>query len=560
MNRRTIVGIILLMSISLIGIIAVQVFWIKNAIDVKIQQFDQSVNDAMNHVVNRLEKNENLIVLSEQINDVNHHIEFKFQGLDSIMNYNYTFFDSMGERIKRYESGNQTLKWLEEDYQNRYEMYTWIDSMGSNVEFGITIPLGMEPETKMEPDQDREPFELEYDDVYILSDSIDASKFVIQAESRINLKMNKLTNMLNQMVVEVDAFAAPISQRINPVYLEKLIRKELINSGILLPFEFAVVSGIGDELIPVKSNNFNQEELNTQYRVNLFPNDIFDMPNYLLLSFPQVSSHLYKSIILLLLGSIIFTLIIIITFSVTMWVIVQQKKTSEIKSDFINNMTHEFKTPIATISLAVDSIDNPKILSLPNKVKYFTGIIRNENHRMNKQVENVLQMALIDKKDFDLRIRQINIHEVIQRAADHFELQIDKKNGKLELHLDAENPVINNDEIHFYNIINNLIDNALKYSNEEPEIIIKTKNTNGGIIISVVDNGIGISKEAQNKIFDKFFRVSTGNIHNVKGFGLGLSYVKALLLTFDGDINVESEPGKGSTFDVFLPFGTVGRK
>jgi two-component system phosphate regulon sensor histidine kinase PhoR len=321
----------------------------------------------------------------------------------------------------------------------------------------------------------------------------------------------------------------------------------------LLPFEYAVVSGLGDELLPVKSENFDTTALNTPYRVNLFPNDIFEKPNFLLLTFPEISSHLYKSIFFLLIGSILFTLIIIITFSVTMWVILQQKKISEIKSDFINNMTHEFKTPIATISLAVDSIDSPKILSLPEKIKYFTGIIRNENRRMNKQVENVLQMAMIDKKDFKLHIRQINIHEIIRRSANHFKLQLEKKNAAIQLDLQAENPIIQNDETHFYNIINNLIDNAIKYSTENPEIKVKTENTGNGVKISVQDNGIGISKEAQDKIFDKFFRVSSGNVHNIKGFGLGLSYVKALVLTLKGSISVESEPGKGSLFCIYLP-------
>ncbi|MCF8367024.1 MAG: HAMP domain-containing histidine kinase, partial [Bacteroidales bacterium] len=307
------------------------------------------------------------------------------------------------------------------------------------------------------------------------------------------------------------------------------------------------------------SSNFKDEALNTPYRVSLFPNDIFEKPNYLLLSFPEASSHLYKSILFLLAGSVIFTLIIMVTFSITIWVILHQKKISEIKSDFINNMTHEFKTPIATISLAVDSIDNPKILSIPEKITYFTGIIRDENRRMNKQVENVLQMAMIDKKDFNLQIREINTHEIIRRSADHFSLQLEKKKGSLALDLNAENPFINNDEIHFYNIINNLIDNAIKYSPENPEIKISTQNRNNGIIISVEDKGLGISKEAQEKIFDKFYRVHTGNVHNVKGFGLGLSYVKALVQTFRGTIKVQSEPGKGSKFDVFLPVNEDGR-
>jgi signal transduction histidine kinase len=376
---------------------------------------------------------------------------------------------------------------------------------------------------------------------------------IVRAESRMKLKKIELNNMLEQMVVEVESFAAPISQRLDQKYLDGQIKLALKEFGIDIPFEFAVVSGLAENLVPVRSEKFEDENLGSKYRVSLFPNDIFQKPNFLLLSFPDVSSHLYRSIFLMLAGSVVFTLIILLTFSVTIWVILQQKKISEIKTDFINNMTHEFKTPIATISLAVDSIENPKILSLPEKIRYFTGIIRDENRRMNKQVENVLQMSMIDKRDFKLHVKPIDVHEIISRVAGHFKLQLDKKQGSVSLRLDAADPVIQNDEMHFSNIINNLVDNAIKYSRENPEITISTENTNNGIKISVEDNGIGIGKEAQDKIFDKFFRVSTGDVHNVKGFGLGLSYVKALILTFRGSIDVKSEPGRGTRFDVNLP-------
>jgi signal transduction histidine kinase len=221
-------------------------------------------------------------------------------------------------------------------------------------------------------------------------------------------------------------------------------------------------------------------------------------------------------------------------------------------------MTHEFKTPIATISLAADSINNPKVLDFPEKVKYFTNIIKEENRRMNAQVENVLQMSLIDKRDFDLRVTELDVNEIIGRAAKNIRLQLERKDGAIALDLNAQNPLIESDENHLYNVITNLLDNAIKYSPEKPNIKVGTENTNDGIKIWVEDNGIGISNEAQQKIFDKFFRVTTGNIHNVKGFGLGLSYVKAIVLAFKGKIAVQSEPGKGSRFEVFLPFKYLG--
>ena len=223
------------------------------------------------------------------------------------------------------------------------------------------------------------------------------------------------------------------------------------------------------------------------------------------------------------------------------------------KTDFINNMTHEFKTPIATISLATDSITSPMIINSPDKIKRFVDIIRQENRRMNSQVERVLQMALIDKKDFQINLEELNIHDVIQQAVDNFSLQIEKREGSIITHLDAERPIIEGDATHITSVIHNLLDNANKYSPEKPQVTVSTRNVPMGVEITVTDRGVGISKEARKNIFDKFYRVSTGNIHDVKGFGLGLSYVKAIITAHKGLIDVKSETGKGSSFILTLP-------
>jgi two-component system phosphate regulon sensor histidine kinase PhoR len=249
----------------------------------------------------------------------------------------------------------------------------------------------------------------------------------------------------------------------------------------------------------------------------------------------------------------LFTLIILLTFAITIYVILKQKKISEIKTDFINNMTHEFKTPIATISVAVDSIENEKTLANPTHIKYFTDIIRKENIRMNTQVERVLQMSLIDKNDFNLNLQPVDLHRTISRAVENIKIQVEKRNGKIELELNATDFNIKTDEVHLTNIIINLLDNANKYSENAPEIIVKTENTNNGVSIYISDKGIGMSKEHLSKIFEKFYRVTSGNIHNVKGFGLGLSYVKAIVLAMKGKIHAESELGKGSQFEIWLP-------
>jgi two-component system, OmpR family, phosphate regulon sensor histidine kinase PhoR len=246
--------------------------------------------------------------------------------------------------------------------------------------------------------------------------------------------------------------------------------------------------------------------------------------------------------------------LILSCFVYTINIIWRQKKVSEMKTDFINNMTHEFKTPIATISLATDSIINPGILSNPEKVQRFVNIIKQENKRMNSQVEKVLQMALIDKRDFSLKLVPINLHEVIQAALENINLRVEKREGSAKAILNATTPIVEGDLTHVSNMINNLLDNAEKYSAERPEITILSRNVPNGVEITVQDKGIGMSKEARKQIFDKFYRVPTGNLHDVKGFGLGLSYVKAMMTAHKGQVEVKSELGKGSSFMLTFPF------
>jgi two-component system phosphate regulon sensor histidine kinase PhoR len=262
---------------------------------------------------------------------------------------------------------------------------------------------------------------------------------------------------------------------------------------------------------------------------------------------------LWYSLLPTMLAAVLFTGLILFCFSYTIHVILRQKKVSEMKTDFINNMTHEFKTPIATISLAADSISSPKVIQDEGKIRRFLGIIRQENKRMLQQVEKVLQMAQMDKMDFQLKLSPVNIHDLIHQAVDHLTLQVQQREGHIAVQLDATQPVMEGDQTHLSNAIYNLLDNANKYSSETPDIRISTVNLNGAIEIMVEDKGIGISKENQKHIFDKFYRVHTGNVHDVKGFGLGLSYVKAIASAHHGSIEVRSEPGKGSRFSLTLP-------
>ncbi len=269
---------------------------------------------------------------------------------------------------------------------------------------------------------------------------------------------------------------------------------------------------------------------------------------------PNVKNFLLESMSWMITGSVLFTLVICTAFFLTVRTMLRQKKLSEIKSDFINNMTHEFKTPLATISLAVDALKNDKVWQNREKMDYFSSIIKDENKRMNKQVETILQAALLDKQEVQLNMKPQHVHEVISRVADNFRLQMEDRSGKAELHLDATKDVIEADEVHFTNLLSNLVDNAIKYSKDSGlHIKICTQNTGNAIRIKIEDNGIGMSKETVNRIFEKFYRAHTGNLHNVKGFGLGLSYVKTMVEAQKGKIKVESTPGKGSTFTLEFP-------
>lgn len=272
----------------------------------------------------------------------------------------------------------------------------------------------------------------------------------------------------------------------------------------------------------------------------------------LMIVVPQLKNLVYKSITYNIIAAIFFTLIIILAFYLTINTMVRQKKLSEIKNDFINNMTHEFKTPIATISLAVDAIRNEKVQRDTEKLGYFSSIIKEENQRMNRQVETILKSALMDRQEVQLNLKTLHIHEIIRDVADNFILRLQEKHGMLETDLSATDDTIEGDEVHISNLITNLMDNAVKYSKENvpPIVRLVTSSNHKKFIIRIEDNGIGMSRETLKRIFEKFYRAHTGNIHNVKGFGLGLSYVKNVVDAHEGHIKAESTLGKGSCFTI----------
>ncbi|MGN6355341.1 MAG: sensor histidine kinase [Parafilimonas sp.] len=338
--------------------------------------------------------------------------------------------------------------------------------------------------------------------------------------------------------------------------LVKAFNKEGLEN---LRFEFAVTSNSDDFVLEMQSEHFDKESADTTHfrrRVIPISNSNFDgllANEHLFIIIPDFKSQVWQSLTWMIVFSVLFTVIIIAAFYITVRTMLNQKKMSEIKSDFINNMTHEFKTPLATISLAVDALKNDKVINDKTKWQYFNNIIKDENKRMNKHVETILQAALMEKQEFRLNLVPVHIHEILAQITDNYQLQLQEKNGKIELLLNAANDTVTVDEVHFTNILSNLIDNAIKYSKENLVVKLVTHRTAKHFIIQVQDNGIGMSKETVKRIFEKFYRAHTGNIHNVKGFGLGMSYVKSVIDAHKGKIRVESTLGKGSTFTIEIP-------
>jgi two-component system phosphate regulon sensor histidine kinase PhoR len=334
--------------------------------------------------------------------------------------------------------------------------------------------------------------------------------------------------------------------------VNSVLHDELAERNINLPF-FVGISA-PDTALLVSGGADSLKLIDSEYVVPLFPNSIIGRSETLSIYFPNRKSYVFKAVLLPASLSLLFSLFIVIVFALSIYYIVSQKKLSEMKSDFINNMTHEFKTPLATISVATDAIVNDKVISHPDQVKHFASVIKNENQRMNRQVETILQMARLDRKDFDFKFAQVDIHQVLEKAIESLLLQIESRGGSITFSKGAFNTALTADAQHLQNLFRNLIDNANKYSPEAPKISLTTRNDSGGVWVTVADKGIGMSKQVQQRVFERFFRESSGNIHNVKGFGLGLSYVKAIVDAHKGQIIVQSEPGKGSAFEVFIPF------
>jgi len=379
-----------------------------------------------------------------------------------------------------------------------------------------------------------------------INNQTDIDKFV-QSSNIANKILSDLTFSYNQQ--EPGNFYYSKKALINTLIAEALKEKDIVTD-----FEFGIYSPATNSMILQKTGEYPQKLLNESFVFDLAPlASLFSPPNKLLIYFPEVKEYIVSQLWQMLFVSIILFIVIIISFSFSIYTIFRQKRLSEMKNDFINNMTHEFKTPISTIALACEALKDSDIQKTESLYDNYLGIINEENGRLGLMAEQILQTAIIDKGQLKLKKAVNNMHDIIVAAAGSKSMAIESKGGSIKLQLNATNTEVKGDNIHLTNVIINLLDNAIKYCIKAPEIIINTNNNKDLLFIRIQDNGIGISKSNRNKIFEKLYRVPTGNIHNFKGFGLGLSYVKAIVEQHEGKVSVSSELDKGSVFTIQLP-------
>ncbi|MDD2964751.1 MAG: HAMP domain-containing sensor histidine kinase [Bacteroidales bacterium] len=593
MNKRLIRIVILFTGISLMGIVALQFLWIRNALKLREEQFDRDVTQALQETVRQMAENQEMYLLQDRMKTI--------EGMDSLVHSpvknavvktrkpvakpvapkpltpRQRYFQMVKEQRKR-----DSLRMIARRKQPPDTMRVTYYINGQLVEFNAPVvhdydvvsqsfgiqfwqsdeawmsPLGQPDRFFGYPDQVAVPQSPRDEPLFYdrggrahksprerENDSL--QKVLMQMENKLLSQNQALTRMMD----ELRSLQQPLALQLDVPGTREMLARNLDTRNITLPFEYAIISCTNDTIS--RSVSYHLQQPSKTYQTNLFPERFIQTGDRLDLYFPGRQKHILGQVGFMLAGSLAFTLLIVSAFISTVLIILRQKKISEVKSDFINNMTHEFKTPIATISLATDAIVNPKVLSDSERVRYYTGVIREENRRMNHQVESILKMALLEKKDFGLKLETNDLHELIGRAIEHVSLQIEKRGGKIVFKPEAANSIARVDEIHFINVMYNLLDNANKYSPEIPRIAVATRDEGSFFVVEVADQGMGMDKETQQHVFEKFYRKSTGNIHNVKGFGLGLSYVKAIVEATGGLVSVKSEPEKGSCFTVKIP-------
>ena len=524
MKKNLFISLVSFMIVSILGIIILQGYWIFSAWNDKEKEFSLAVQQSLIRVADQIQERE-----------LNDYISAYERLLDSLKTPDDATFANVFLFLDEDKTNNLISYYaygiLEEDYKITPYL---------NPKLGDTL------ETLTDVKQVRNTTIINKNDVFNRENNIAISIEKIKTIERMNISNQRIRSAFMDYTANT-----PIHKRLNIQELDFVIKSEFNAKMIITPYEFQILdNGLSTK---IKSNNFKENQEGFRYAIPIFQ-DEKGIRNYeLIVSFPEKDKYVFSSILSVGGLTLFLTLFIVFVSTSALYQIVQQKKISEIKTDFINNMSHEFKTPIATINLALDAISNPKSLKTPNKLIQYANLIREENNRMLIQVENVLRISQLQKSNETIHKKSIDLHKIILEATNHVQLLLKDKGGILNTNLNASNYLINGNKDHITNIIINLMDNAIKYCDKKPNIKIETYNQKNDLIFTVSDNGIGMTPNVQKKIFDKFYRATSGNIHNIKGHGLGLSYVKKIVDLHKGKIILESKFGVGTNFIITLP-------
>ncbi|HVW94547.1 MAG TPA: HAMP domain-containing sensor histidine kinase [Mucilaginibacter sp.] len=599
MRKRSIALIIGLMGFALFGVVAMQLYFLKQSYQLQSELFDRSVNEALNNVVAKITRRDALNFLNartklhqqqqagwksssdnEDGNDISQNGLSK-KKLTQRQKRIALLRDSLHKLILNKKMDEEFAKLTQDgkyDLQIQFEEFT--------DEFGVVhrrvtpalvrnplVPLTKKPrklhkwdtvryiysdpqfgkqiitDTHINPEWAREQ------DRKLKEKQLEEIRKMLEDDSLQNTPPNNSKNtVIANLAEEYGKYGEPLKYRLDLAWIDTLLRLELHNKGINLPYSYEVTLANKDSLIFSKANDMSGERPTfdepDSYQTAIFSKDVVNDPGMIRIAFPQRNILLVNKMTASLATTGGLLLVLILCFGYTIFSILKQKKVSEMKTDFINNMTHEFKTPVSTIMIASEALRDKEIAQDKSRVARLANIIYEENERLGSHIERVLNIARIEKNDFKLDKKPIDVNDMIAVAVDSMELKLQKNNAVITLQLDAENAIINADELHFSNVIYNLIDNAIKYSVNNPDITITTLNKNGQVVIRVADKGVGMSRDQQTKIFEQFYRIPTGNLHDVKGFGLGLSYVNTVVKRLNGIISVKSEKEKGSEFEL----------
>jgi len=525
MSKRVFILLLVLMSISLVGIIFIQSFFIFKNYQENDKQFTSNINYVLEETASLVERNEFRMYLTK-FRDL---IASESQ-IDTVAIQNLIFINQNPEEKETiiYKNGVIEESIIIPKTKSYYDNIIDIISDEDNISFKR---LSNQREEKVFSNQK-------------IDDNLSPEEFLLEVG-----KISKSKEILFETAYHDLSKRNPIEDRVGDINkFEKVLEGNLKKMNINLDFEYAIFDK--DSITKVTSDSFNVT--NSTYSSLIFK-DENEMSNYFLkVNFPGRTPFLLSSLITVIVTSVIFTSIIIIAYITTILLLLRQRQISQIKTDFINNMTHEFKTPIATINLALSAIKNPKTIVNKQKVKKYLQMIFDENNRMHDQVENVLMISHLERNDLNIEKSRQDINQIIDLAISHLSLIIENKNGKIIVIKDAQNSNVIGNETHLINVFVNILDNAIKYNDKSPEITLKTKNINNRVLIDIIDNGIGMSKSVQSKIFDKFYRKQSGDLHDVKGHGLGLAYVKKIIEYHNGNISVDSVVNEGSSFTIRL--------